>query len=116
MSDKNSSAKCTVTVLACEDCGHFDPGPRDLCPVCASSRLVEREVDGRGRLVAWTVIRRPPAKFRADAPYTIAVVDLDAGVRITGRLRRDDADLEPGVPVILDEVHNGVHVFRKGQA
>jgi len=106
-----------VTVLACEDCGQLDPGPRELCPACASNRLSRREVDGSGRLVSWTVIRRPPTKFRADAPYTIAVVDLDAGVRITGRLNsKDVSGLEPGSPVVLDETRDGVHIFKTGQS
>jgi len=115
MSEIDNSSKNSVTVLSCEDCGQLDPGPRELCPICASNRLTRRQVDGRGRLVSWTVIRRPPTKFRADAPYTIAVVDLNAGVRITGRLSSKDAfGLEPGSPVVLDETRDGViHIFRK---
>ena len=113
MPDPAVSAAPAVAVLVCEDCGRLDAGPRELCPACAGSRLVRHEVEGRGRLVSWTVIRRPPTKFRAEAPYAIAVVDLDAGVRITGRLAAVPDDLEPGAPVVLDVTRDGVHVFRR---
>ena len=113
MPDLMMSAAPSVAVLICEDCGRLDAGPRELCPACAGSRLVRQEVEGRGRLVSWTVIRRPPTKFRAEAPYAIAVVDLDAGVRMTGRLGAVPDDLEPGATVVLAETRNGVHVFQR---
>lgn len=113
MLEPASSVARPIAVLVCGDCGQLDPGPRELCPACAGNRLVHREVEGRGRLVSWTVIRRPPTKFRAEAPYAIAVVELDAGVRITGRLGAISEDLEPGVPVVLDATQGGVHVFQR---
>jgi uncharacterized OB-fold protein len=72
-------------------------------------------VDGRGTLVSWTVIRRPPIRFRAEAPYPIAVVDLAAGVRITGRLPAGE-EPEPGSPVRLFEVRGGIPYFTEGAA
>jgi uncharacterized OB-fold protein len=113
MSELATSTTPSIAVLICQDCGQLDPGPRELCAACGSSRLAEQKVEGRGRLVSWTVIRRPPTKFRAEAPYAIAVVDLDAGVRITGRLGAVPDDLEPGAIVVLDETHNGIHVFKR---
>jgi uncharacterized OB-fold protein len=104
-----------LDVLRCEDCGRLDPGPRELCAACASSRLSPQRVDGRGTLVSWTVIRRAPTRFRAEAPYTIAVVDLDVGVRITGRLPHEE-EPEPGSPVTLLEVRNRIPYFTKGAA
>ncbi|WP_046869184.1 Zn-ribbon domain-containing OB-fold protein [Microvirga massiliensis] len=115
MSELGISPAPSVAVLICQDCGQLDPGPRELCSACGSSRLVEQVVEGRGRLVSWTVIRRPPTKFRSEAPYAIAVVDLDAGVRITGRLGAVSDDLEPGAPVVLEETRDGIHVFKRDQ-
>lgn len=43
-------------------------------------------VPGAGVVVSWTTIRRAPTQFKDDAPYDIVVVDLDEGVRVTGRL------------------------------
>ena len=54
---------------------------------------------GVGRLSTWTTIRRAPTRFRDDAPYEIAVVDLDAGPRVTGRLAPGGAPPSVGAPV-----------------
>lgn len=104
-----------LDVLRCEDCGRLDPGPRELCAACAGNRLTPQRVHGGGTLVSWTVIRRAPTRFRAEAPYAIAVVDLDVGVRITGRLPLGE-EPEPGSPVRLLEVRDRIPYFTKGRA
>ena len=75
-----------VTVLRCGDCGTLDPGPRELCVACGGEHLAPHDVPGDGTLVSWTLIRKPPTRFKAEGPYAVAVVDLAAGVRLTGRL------------------------------
>ncbi len=75
-----------VAMLRCADCAKVDSVGRVVCSGCLSSRLEASEVPGEGRLAAWTTIRRAPTRFQGDAPYDIAVVDLDAGPRVTGRL------------------------------
>ncbi|MBI4380371.1 MAG: OB-fold domain-containing protein [candidate division NC10 bacterium] len=42
---------------------------------------------GRGRLLSFTTIRVPPARFRGQEPYDIAVIDLEEGLRVTARLK-----------------------------
>ena len=84
-----------VTVLRCADCGQLDPGPRDLCPKCFGT-LAPEVVSGDGTLMSWTMIRRPPATFRAEGTYAVALVKLDAGCQITGRLANPDEDATPG--------------------
>ncbi len=39
-----------------------------------------------GRIVAWTVVRVPPADFTDQAPYPAAIVELDRDGRITAQL------------------------------
>ena len=41
---------------------------------------------GRGRLVSWTVVRRPSGPFARRDAFAVALVDLDAGPRLTGNL------------------------------
>ncbi len=101
----------TITVLVCETCGRLDPGPRELCAGCAGDHLSPLAVDGRGTLVSSTVIRRPPTRFRADGAYTIGVIDLDAGVRITGRVVSGE-EPEPGSAVYLEEIRERIPYFR----
>lgn len=93
-----SSASLPVAILRCASCGQFDAGPRELCPACHSPDMKPVTVEGDGALVSWTLVRRPPTRFQADGPYAVAVVDLDCGVRLTGRLVHvplDDADAPP---------------------
>ncbi len=104
-----------VEVLRCSACGTLDSGPRELCPNCASDALVPHRVPGRGTLVSWTVIRRPPAKFKAEGAFAVAVVDLEAGVRVTARLREGE-ECEPGAPVIVKEYRGGIAYFGKETA
>lgn len=86
----------SVSVLRCTTCGALDPGPRDLCARCHTATLVPQDVSGDGELVSWTMIRRPPAAFKADGAYAVAIVKLDAGVQVTGRLAAPQQEPAPG--------------------
>ena len=99
-----------VTVLKCEACGQLDSGPRDLCPKCFGA-LKPHTVAGAGELVSWTMIRRPPAAFRAEGAYAVALVKLDAGCQITGRLANPDDSATPGRRVVATGRKDTVVVF-----
>ena len=105
------SSTATITVVACPNCGRLDPGPREVCVSCHATGLVPRAVPGTGELVSWTMIRRPPTAFRHEGEYAVAVVALTAGVQVTRRLRLDDKEPAPGVPVVAVEEADGVSVF-----
>lgn len=94
----NASSPPALEILRCADCGRLDPGPRELCPACHGPNMQPCAVPGDGVLVSWTLVRRPPLRFKAHGPYAVAVVDLDCGVRLTGRLSHvpeDEADAPP---------------------
>jgi len=105
-----------VDVLKCSACGALDAGPREICPACHAPALQPGKVAGSGALLSWTVIRRPPAAFRAEGTYAVAVVELDAGVKVTGRLEAADDSSQLGARVVLTESKNGVPVFRLADA
>jgi len=55
--------------------------PREVCPACLGSTLEWRESQGRGVVYAYTVEHK--AQTRAlEAPYVVALVELDEGVRL----------------------------------
>ena len=55
--------------------------PREVCPRCLGSTLEWRESQGRGVVYACTVEHK--AQTRAlEAPYVVALVELDEGVRL----------------------------------
>jgi uncharacterized OB-fold protein len=105
-----------VGVLRCRACETLDPGPREFCVACGEALLEHCKVPGRGKLVSWTVIRRPPTRFKALGAYAIAVVDLDAGVRLTGRLVRIPDDLKPGASVNFVRMAETTYLFEESAA
>ena len=89
----------SMPVVKCSACGALDPGPREVCPKCHKATLAASSVPGTGTLVSWTLIRRPPAQYREDGQYAVAIVKLDAGVQVTGRLKDPSEAIKPGARV-----------------
>ena len=83
-----TAAAQAVRLIRCADCGRLDTPGRIVCAGCLSMRLEAHLAPGEGTVATFTTIRRAPARFRDEAPYDIIVVDLDCGVRVTGRLSR----------------------------
>ena len=109
MSDTTGEA---ISILVCPACGMLDPGPREFCPACQHSGLIAKSVEGFGELVSWTMIRRPPTAFKEEGEYAVAVVALDAGVQVTGRLAHDHGDEPvPGTRVAAVAKKDGIAVF-----
>jgi len=106
------TAALQVEALKCARCGTLDPGPREICPACHEPALARHAIAGSGVLVSWTMIRRPSAAFRDEGEYAVAVVSLDAGIKLTGRLLAPDDQLKPGARVLAVAHHKGVPVFR----
>ena len=75
----------------------------DACPTCGRTDLEPHEIPGDGRIVVWTTIHIPPTRYAEEAPYTVAIVELEAGLRTMGRLT-GDAGRELGARVRLQRV------------
>ena len=76
--------------------------PRSRCPTCLGNDWAWEEVPGRGRVHSFTVDRvgHVPA-LRERTPYAIAIIELDAGPRLTARLVDCDPDaVKVGMPVV----------------
>jgi len=55
----------------------------------------------RGTLVTFTVIRKAPSAFALEPLYAVAIVDLDGGARMLGRIEPFDPAPRLGAPVRL---------------
>lgn len=51
-----------------------------------NQKQVAQLVGKTGRIIAWTVVRVPPADFTNQAPYPVVLVELNEGLRITAQL------------------------------
>jgi len=71
----------------CEACARWLYPAREQCGASADHELVWRATSGRGRLFSWTTTHQAlhPA-FAPEVPYVTALVELDEGPRIVGRL------------------------------
>ena len=100
----------------CRACGEPHFYPRSICPHCLSADIEWRQASGRGKLHTYVINHRPAKGF--EAPYVIAVVELDEGPRMltnvvteeepTPEALRIDMDLE----VIFDDVTEDVTFAR----
>lgn len=95
----------------CAACGTGQTFPRDFCPACGSTAVEWRRAAGTGTVHAvTTVVRAPSDAFRALAPYTIVLVDLDEGIRM---MAHGAADLAIGQRVAVTFfAHDGRHLPR----
>jgi uncharacterized OB-fold protein len=67
----------------CDKCGKwFFPG-RVVCDACGGREFTTRAMQRTGTILTHTTIRVAPAPFVDQAPYAIAVVEMDDGPRIT---------------------------------
>ncbi|MFC6942326.1 Zn-ribbon domain-containing OB-fold protein [Salinirubellus sp. GCM10025818] len=85
----------------CSDCGKTLVPPRPACYACGSRSLSVEDQPRTGHVVSYTAVHTPPPAFADEAPYTIAVVELDSGARLTGRLDADYEDVAIDDPVEL---------------
>lgn len=97
-----------LMVKRCAACGEHHFYPRELCSHCHSDQVDWVEVSGAGSIYSYTVARRPagPA-FKADAPYVVAVVQLDEGPRMMTNLigcAPETVRIGARVEVIFDDV------------
>lgn len=85
----------------CADCETVLIPPRPACYACGSRNVDVESLSHEGDVYTYTEVRTPPPAFEADAPYTVAVVELDSGGRLLGRVDAPYDDVEIGSPVGL---------------
>ncbi len=72
-----------LVLQRCERCRAFIYYPRPRCPECLDDRLTWEEATGRGTVYSFTVVRRAASRAFSDAPYILAIVELEEGPHIT---------------------------------
>jgi uncharacterized OB-fold protein len=70
----------------CVHCVEVYFPPRPMCPKCWSTDVEWETVSGRGTLHSYVINYRPAPGFAEDAPYAIALVQLDEGPRLMSNI------------------------------
>lgn len=77
--------------VKCKDCDEITCPPKSTCNNCGSRNLEKIELSGKGKIVSYTVTYVAPLGYDNEVPYVVAIVELDEGAWIVGRL---DVDAE----------------------
>ncbi|MFI5448870.1 MAG: Zn-ribbon domain-containing OB-fold protein [Candidatus Bathyarchaeia archaeon] len=86
--------------VACPKCHWKAFRQTETCLRCGNS--VDQTVfRGLGKIHTYTVIRYPPCGFEDESPYVVALIDLNEGPRIIGRIQSTTRSIDVGATVRL---------------
>lgn len=103
----------TLATQQCKACAHRQYPPLPFCERCRGTDLGWTPTAGEGTVLTSTTVHHAPhPAFANHVPYTVGIVQLDEGVRMSARLEVP-ADLDPvGMRVHAHFPTNGVVHFR----
>ena len=79
----------------CGACDRIYFPPRESCPYCrrkSIDNMKNLKLSGKGKILTYTIIYVAPENFEGQAPYGIAIIQLDEGPRLTAQLVDCDID------------------------
>lgn len=106
-----------VRLFKCTSCGTVQVPPAYSCVSCKSEKLEETQIPGKGTIYTYSTVHIPLATLEREAPYTVAIVEIEGGCRITGRVIASPEEplkdrLAIGAPVEVAEVRGGIYFFK----
>ena len=104
----DAAKKHQLLIQHCRDCGAHQFLPQSCCRGCLSEEIEWVEAKGKGKIYSYTIINRPPTKrFQGDVPYTVALVELDEGVRMMTNVVGIDPQqvrIDMAVEVVFEDI------------
>lgn len=96
-------AEGKLMAVKCNHCGSTICPPRSICPKCFGYDSEWVELQGRGKLLTYTIIHFPPSQFQALAPYAVGILKLNEGTQLPGMIRNVKlGDLRIGMDLLVD--------------
>jgi len=87
---RNIGQRYRLVGTECRTCGTAYFPPRDICPECRrKGDVVEKRMSGRGEVVTRTVVHDAVGDYDDETPYTLAIVELGEGPRMTAQVVGD---------------------------
>jgi uncharacterized OB-fold protein len=96
-----AARKHELKLQRCGKCRAYIYYPRDRCPHCFAAELSWEPVSGRGKLYSYTTVYRASSRSFSDAPYVLAIVELDEGPHMTTNIVAPPDKLKVGMPVAV---------------
>lgn len=78
-----------IQAYECDQCEQKFVQRKWICPNCKSTDFHLEEVTGTGKVFSHTTIHISSKEFSNLTPYTIALVDFEEGLRVTGRISEE---------------------------
>jgi len=78
-----------VMATKCKECGRISFPPRADCVGCMSKDFEWKELKGKGRLLTYTIAQFAPIGFENEAPYVLALAELEEGVRMLAHISKN---------------------------
>lgn len=97
-----------LEAIKCNNCSKILFPPRLICPDCGSKQFEKIKLSDEGKIITFTVIRVAPSEFATQVPYSIAIVELNDGVRITTQVvdcKPEDLEMGKFVKLVFRKVH-----------
>jgi len=100
----------------CKKCSALFLPPRPICIRCHGMEMEWVEMQGEGKLVAFTCIAvGPPSMieegYDREHPYCVGIVQLKEGVRVDARIEGIDVSkpesIKVGTPLVAQFLHRG---------
>jgi len=101
----------------CKKCGRVFLPPRLVCP-CGSEDFEDCNLDWKGKILSYTIIRTPPENFKYQKPYAVALVELEGGGRLQCQVcdtPLDQVDVGKEVEIVFRKIFSegeaGIHCY-----
>lgn len=105
-----------IAVSLCLACGFQQAMPGESCFNCGAVNLEVKPHPGPGTLFSWVTNYHVFAdEMASEVPYVIALVELEGGARVYGRLEPGETEISAGMAVAFDAGttrKSGFPVFR----
>ena len=87
----------------CVKCGKIHLPPRPICDNCYAQQFEWVELQGKGKLLTYTVIHVAPPQFQTLAPYAVGIMQLENGLKIPGMISNvPNEQLKVGMELTID--------------
>lgn len=101
-----------LRVQRCSDCTQYYFYPRPFCPRCHSQNVEWQTCSGKGKLHTYVIAHRGHPAF--EAPYVIAMVELDEGARMMTNIvgvedpTPDKLPVDAPVQIVYEDVNENI--------
>ncbi len=86
-----------VRLQKCQNCATQQYPPESFCYACGETQLDWTTVSGEGTVYSFIIVHQSYHKaFKDFLPYTVAIIDLDAGPRMLGAMLGLEKPVEIG--------------------